>query len=214
MKKGSEKKPTKLTSGAKKLQAKIRALENKSRLLEREKDAFISIISHELRTPLAVIKGYLDLAADGLFGEIPAALKEPILKSRENADRLHRLIENLLEISRLEAGQLPLKWKSISIHALVSGALMEIEEDMKSKSLTMNIKLDDDLPLILADEEKVKRVLLNLLQNAIRHSPVRGRILVESGRWDPHRKKASPSGFIYMSVADEGSGITSAMRRK
>ena len=204
----------KVQNSLRELRAQVRALEAKSKLIEREKDAFISIVSHELRTPLSVIKGYLDLAADGIFGELPPALKEPILESRVNAERLSRLIENLLEVSRLEAGQLPFKWKSLSIHAIVSSALAEMEGGLRGKRLKVELKLEDNLPLILGDEEKVKKVLRNILQNAIKHSPNGGVIRVDSGIWVSRGKKPGKPEYIYISVLDSGGGIPRAMQKK
>lgn len=213
--KGGKKKKKPESAAA--LRRQLRNAEKKLRALEQEKDAFISIISHELRTPLSVIKGYLELAADGILGEIPKPLQEPILKSKENADRLHRLINNLLDISRLESGELAFKWKSVSLHALISNTIAEQDEDLKKKKLQLKLNLEDDLPLVLADEEKIRRVLQHLMRNAINHSPRNGKITVEA-KPAPRENRGGTEQLedqrVEISVHDMGKGIPSGMEER
>lgn len=202
------------TSGANPTGGKLHILEKRLREVEKEKDAFISIVSHELRTPLAVIKGYLDLAADGILGDIPEHLREPILKSKDSADRLHRLIENLLDISRLESPETAMKFKSISLHVAISSAISELESELKRKKITLKLRLSDDLPLILADEEKINRVLEHLLRNAISYSPKGKTVTVEARAQNGESRRKTAPRRVAVSVRDMGKGIPAALKNK
>ncbi|MEW5944660.1 MAG: HAMP domain-containing sensor histidine kinase [bacterium] len=215
MPEGSVRAGSKAARDAARMRRRVRELESRLKTLEQEKDAFVSIVSHELRTPLAVIKGYLDLASEGILGEIPPRLTEPILKSKESADRLHRLIENLLEVSRLEDGRLPLKWKSVSVHSLLSGAVSDMESQLKRKKLRLKLAIEDGLPLILADEEKMRRVLDQLLANAVTHSPAGEEVVVESGAWKGAGENAARApSRVFIGVANRGEEIPPGMREK
>lgn len=168
----------------------------KFREAEEVKSAFISIISHELRTPVALIKGYVGTLRREDAHWDPDVTRESLAVIEDEADRLTRLIDDLLDASRLQAGALALQWSQVSMVDLVN----EIVERFKTQSPNHVFKVDfeKDFPLIVGDEGRLTQVLNNLLSNAIKYSKEGGKITI-SGR--------SQRENIVVCVLDQGPGI-------
>lgn len=167
---------------------------------EQLKSTFTSIISHELKTPVALIKGYAQTLArpDARWDSITARQSLQIIE--EEADRLEALINNLLDVSRVQAGGLRLDFADVNLNAL----LRKVAEGFRTQSDQHRIELDvaAPLPAIWADEERVRQVLTNLLGNAIKYSPDGGAIRI--GGWSD-QVEDNPRVVLY--VADQGIGI-------
>jgi GAF domain-containing protein/CheY-like chemotaxis protein len=184
------------------LQQRAKALENaNARLqeLDRLKSQFLAHVSHELRTPLNSIIGFSEVLLDGLVGQLtPEQLEctENILTSGEH---LRALINDILDLSKIEAGRMTLDMKTIDVKEWLEGVQKTVAPLIEQKSQTLVTDLAEDLPQLVADPFRVKQVLINLLSNANKFTPERGRITLSC-------HKADPDTLIF-SVADTGTGI-------
>ena len=164
--------------------------------LDRLKSAFLDTVSHELRTPLTSVKAYADIL---LTQEVNEKTKLEFLEIiNQESDRLTRLVNNLLDISRIEAGRFKLKMKKTNIGEVIDGSISIIQPLAKEKGIEVTVDIQDGLPKIRADKDKLTQVIENLLDNAIKFTPQDGRIEVKAHKEDR---------FIQVSVRDTGVGI-------
>lgn len=167
---------------------------------EEIKSTFTSIISHELKTPVALIKGYAQTLARPDARWDPETARQGLEIIEEEADRLEALINNLLDVSRIQAGGLRLDFSDVNLNLLI-GRVAEAFRT-QSESHTIEVDLPVPLPLVWADEERLRQVLTNLLANAIKYSPSGG--LIRIGGWSD---RTNGPGRVVVYVADQGIGI-------
>lgn len=148
----------------------------KLKVLDRLKSEFVSNVSHELRTPLTAIRMAVDNLLDGVTGEVTPTLQRYLTRIRTNTDRLVRLITDLLDLSRIEAGRVELHPTALSVGDL----LQEVAEGMRPMAAQKGVELAVLPPatpsLAFADRDKVQQVLINLVENAVKFTPSGGRI--------------------------------------
>jgi PAS domain S-box-containing protein len=163
---------------------------------EEMKSTFISVISHELKTPVALIKGYAGTLRreDAHWDE--ETVRESVGVIEQEADRLTQLIDNLLDASRLQAGQMHLNKTDVRVDQMAASIVDKFRTQTEQHEFELSFP--DDFPYVQADRERLHQVLSNLISNAIKYSPDGGRIVV-SGRADQDR--------IYVAVTDQGIGI-------
>ncbi len=166
---------------------------------DRAKSEFISTVSHELRTPLTSIKGYVDLILLGSVGEISPMQRSFLEVVRSNSNRLVDLINDLLDISRIETGRIVLNPEPISILEVVEEVTESARAEIERKHLRLEVQVAPDLPPVQADRKRIVQVLNNLVSNAYKYTREGGRIAVVAGCTD---------GFVQISVADSGVGIS------
>ncbi len=171
---------------------------------EEMKSTFISIISHELKTPVALIKGYAQTLARPDAEWDPSVARQGLEIIEEEADRLEALINNLLDVSRIQAGGLRLDIADVNLIRLLG----RVAQDYRTQTERHQIEVDfpAHLPVISGDEERLRQVFTNLLSNAIKYSPDGG--VIRLGGWvedDPHHEDGRQRVVVY--VADEGIGI-------
>ncbi|OQY24728.1 MAG: hypothetical protein B6I34_03315, partial [Anaerolineaceae bacterium 4572_32.1] len=163
---------------------------------EELKTTFISVISHELKTPVALIKGYAGTLNREDAEWDRQTIQESMSVIEEEADRLTELIDNLLDVSRLQAGALKLEIDFVDMARLAERTVDKFRTQTDRHTFVLDFP--PDLPIASGDETRLRQVLDNLLSNAIKYSPQGGQISV-SGRADAH--------YVYMAVTDEGIGI-------
>ena len=163
------------------------------------KTEFVSTVSHELRTPLTSIKGYVDLVLDGEAGELGETQLEYLGIVKENSDRLVKLINDLLDISRIESGRVHLKIEPVDLSDVVADVVGTLRAVLDQGHVDLKIDLPDDLPPVAADEHRVGQVITNLVSNAIKYSPGGGTVRV-TGKVG--------AGEVILSVSDTGIGIS------
>ncbi|MBN1193231.1 MAG: response regulator [Coriobacteriia bacterium] len=162
------------------------------------KNEFVSTVSHELRTPLTSIKGYIDLILDGEAGEINEIQQEFLSIVKENSDRLVDLINDMLDISRIESGRIVLKVQPLDIAERIAGAVNTFRAVLDQHGRDIKLDVSDNLPLAAGDPDRVGQVLINFISNAIKYSPEGGDIGVH----------ASLEGkLVRVAISDEGIGI-------
>lgn len=149
----------------------LRQANEQLKKLDAAKSEFISIASHQLRTPLTVIKGYISMMLDGNFGVLTGPEKESLEKVFSSNERLIQLVENLLDVSRIESGQFEFSFKQADLNKLVADAADKLAGEAKEKNLILEYKPPaKPLPLLKLDQEKIKQVILNLIDNGIRYT--------------------------------------------
>jgi signal transduction histidine kinase len=154
----------------------------------------IGDVTHELRTPLTSIKGYMEGLVDGVL----PANAETFNQIHHEADRLSRLVDDLQELSRVEANAYALDIHSVSVSALVQTTLKRLSPQATTKRITLRSNLPADLNLVLADEDRITQVLVNLAANAIQYTPEDGEVTISA---------AKHGNEIHISVKDTGIGI-------
>lgn len=146
-------------------------LYKKIKEVDQMKDEFISIASHELRTPVTGIRGYTSMILEGTFGEISDKLKETLKMVQGASDRLAGLVEDLLNVSRIEQGRLEVKTAPLEISQIIKDIIAELKIQADQKNLTLEYKPHTDkLPLVSVDSERFKQVLINLIGNAVKYT--------------------------------------------
>ena len=179
-----------------------RELEVKSRELEaasRHKSEFLANMSHELRTPLNAIIGFSEVLAERMFGEINEKQAEYIGDILQSGQHLLSLINEILDLSKIEAGRMELELSDFDLPSAIENALTLVKERAHRRGIALVRTVDDRLGVIRADERKVKQVLLNLLSNALKFTPEGGKIDVRA---------AVNDGVAEISVTDTGIGIS------
>jgi two-component system, OmpR family, phosphate regulon sensor histidine kinase PhoR len=174
------------------------------RRLETVRRDFISNISHELRTPLASLKALTETLQAGALEDPPAA-RRFLQRMETEVDALSLMVSELLELSRIESGRVPLQFKPVAPVDLVSQAIERLHLQSERAGLSVAIDCPGDLPLVLADQNRLEQVIVNLLHNAIKFTPSGGQIIVQAAeKNEPGQEKN-----ILFSVSDNGIGISS-----
>jgi signal transduction histidine kinase len=162
--------------------------------MERVRRDLVANVSHELKTPISALHAHLENLLDGVERPEPGTLQVMLAQS----ERLGRLVDQLLQLSRLESGDLPLRREEVALRPLVARVISEIEVTRGRRDVELAQEVAEDLPLVFADAERVHQVLFNLLDNAVRLSPSGGRVSVSATR---HGRT------VEVAVRDTGPGI-------
>jgi signal transduction histidine kinase len=181
----------------------FREIEEKGRELEianKHKSQFLANMSHELRTPLNAILGYTELILDNIYGDVPEKIQEVLERLEKNGRHLLGLINDVLDLSKIEAGQLTLALNEYSMGEVVQTVFTSVEALAAEKKLKLKARVSPDLSIARGDEQRIAQVFLNLLGNAIKFTE-EGEITVEV--------TDSDETFL-VSVADTGSGLSEA----
>ena len=166
--------------------------------IDRMKSEFISLASHQLRTPLSSIKTYTHMLADGYMGEMAQQQKRALTTILSAADRMNALINMLLNVSRIESGNILLTIRRYSLNRLISEVLKDHEMTASEKGITLNVKLTDEPTFVRTDNLIAAEVLSNLISNAIKYTPNGGKVIIKLNKKDSGAE---------ISVSDCGIGI-------
>ena len=168
----------------------------------RAKSEFLAHMSHELRAPLNAINGFSEIIKDELFGPLPARYREYAADIHRSGVHLTALINDVLDLSKVEAGKLEVRDQTIAPAEAVDACLRLVRDRAYKAGLTLRTVLPDDAPRLCADDRLVKQMLLNLLTNAIKFTPEGGEVRVVG--------RAVPGGGFVLAVEDTGIGISAA----
>jgi signal transduction histidine kinase len=185
----------------KELAASNREIVEKSRQIEvasQHKSEFLANMSHELRTPLNAIIGFSEVLSERMFGELNEKQEEYLKDIYASGTHLLSLINDILDLSKIEAGRMELELSDFDLPTAIENALMLVRERAGRRSITLRTVIDERLGQMRGDERKVRQVVLNLLSNAIKFTPEGGRIEVQATPKD---------GLVAVSVSDTGVGI-------
>jgi signal transduction histidine kinase len=146
--------------------------------LQKLKDEFVFIAAHELRAPVAAMKGYLSLLIDGTVGKIDETAKEFMIKVRNSNERLIQLVADLLQIARTEAGTIKIDVKPVDIREAINPIINEFKIEAEKRNITISYEELPQIPQILADLDRLKEILANLISNAIKYNLDNGKIFI------------------------------------
>ena len=177
--------------------------------IEAMRHELIANVAHELRTPLTSIKGYMEGLIDGVLPAEPSTFQQIY----READRLQRLVNDLQELSRVEAGAFQLNLQPLQMSELIPRVTERLLPQFEEKQMTLRLKLPDNLPPVMADEDRVSQILLNLIGNALQYTPDGGAITIAAHRPETTKRladgsRASGSQLIF-TINDTGPGIPS-----
>jgi len=161
------------------------------------KSEFLASMSHELRTPINALIGYSALLLDGVLGEVNPKQRDALARSRSAAEHLLALINDILDLAKIEAGKMPLHLEDLSLREVTLEVTQQVEPMVRKKQLDFSIDMAPDCPTIYSDRTKIKQILLNLLSNAVKFTN-HGRVAVEA--------RCAPGG-VRIDVVDTGIGI-------
>lgn len=167
------------------------------RRLEKMRKDFVANVSHELRTPLAMLQGYSEALMDDI-AETPEERREIAQVINEESQRMGRLVRELLDLARMEAGHIQIVPTERSLYDFVQRIIRKFQALAREKQVHLSAKIEENLPCIYWDGDKIEQVLTNLIDNAIRHTPPEGSVCVHVYEQD---------GMIHLDVEDTGSGI-------
>lgn len=170
----------------------------KERKVDRMKTDFVSIASHELRTPLSNIMEAVSQVVDGLYGEINEEQQMILGIAHRNCGRMGRLIHDLLDISRIESGQIVLSRRLVDLDKNIQNVCDLFKASAEEKGLHLRHETGNGIPMVFGDTDRLEQILVNLIGNAVKFTPAGGTITVETGLDD---------GFIQCVVSDTGAGI-------
>jgi signal transduction histidine kinase len=174
--------------------------------LDKLKSAFLANISHELRTPMNSIIGYTELMLDKVDGPMNVEQEQSMQKVHENAKHLLKLIDDVLNIARIESGEMVLDAKEFDMNLLVRSVLSSFESRIQQKGLQLVMDLSEECTKVYGDEEKVKTILMNIVSNAVKFTH-KGTITVTTSPYREHNKTEGATEFLDICVEDTGIGI-------
>jgi signal transduction histidine kinase len=172
--------------------------------ISQAKSEFISIASHQLRTPLTAMKGYLSMMLEGDYGELSEKLKEKVESIFQSNERLIKLVNDILSISKIEAGEIEMNWERGDLREIIKEVISELSVKAKEKNLYLNFEEPKEFPKVLLDREKIEQVILNLIDNAIKYTQ-EGGITV---------KLLTKENKLQIVISDTGEGLTKEEKEK
>jgi len=176
------------------------------RELDKLKSTFLANMSHELRTPMNAIIGYTDLLIDKVDGPINEEQEKSLKKVANNARHLLQLINDVLDVSKIESGKIELEPKELDLKWLIESVIPTFEPMIKQNGLSFTINIDESLPPVYGDEDKVKQIFINLLSNAVKFTQQGGITIIAKPSERGIKPGESPL-FAEICVEDTGIGI-------
>jgi signal transduction histidine kinase len=166
--------------------------------LDKLKNEFVSVASHELRTPMTAIKSYLWMALNGKGGQLNEKQHYYVERGYNSVDRLIRLVNDMLNISRIESGRIIIELRSVDLLKLTQEVVDEVSPRAHELGVSVKIQKHEELPHVLADSDKIKEVMFNLIGNSLKFTPKGGSITISY---------ALKNGFVETKITDTGAGI-------
>lgn len=177
----------------------LKQANEKLKQLDILKDEFVSLASHELRTPMTVIKSYIWMLLERKAGELSEKQRSYLERTYSSTDRLINMVNDMLNISRIESGRLTIEPKPLSMTSLISEVITELQTRAAEQKLTLSFNPPEaNLPTVFADSDKIKQVLINLIGNSLKFTPPDGSIMLICEQKE---------GYVITHVKDTGRGI-------
>lgn len=173
--------------------------------LDQMKNDFISNVTHELRSPLGAITSYIDILKE--TKDLPASIKEHIDRIPPNLQRLSTFIDNLLDVSRIEQNKLSLSLKEVALDSIADSVIKNFETQAEQKEIELESVIPSILPKITGDPGRLEQVFSNLISNALKFTPAKGKIVVDAQEMSRSKAPHFGRNYIRISIADTGAGI-------
>lgn len=181
---------------------------------QRAKDQFIASISQELRTPMTSITGYTDLLLGESVGTLADMQRKFLQRIKANTERIGSMLNDLIGVSAIDAGQLKLQVELLDMAEVIEDTIIGARAQLEEKEISLEVDMDEDLPLVKADADYAHQIMANLLSNACKCSPVGGKIHIGAMAYDRREFGESAIGYLLVSITDSGGGITSEDQSK
>jgi signal transduction histidine kinase/CheY-like chemotaxis protein len=196
---GLEEKVQERTEELQRQQEQLQEVNAQLEIANRHKSEFLANMSHELRTPLNAIIGFSEVLLDKLFGDLNAKQEEYLDDVLLSGRYLLSLINDILDLSKVEAGRMELELSTFDLRQLLEGSLVMVKERALAHGITLSLDIADGVDTVTGDERKVKQVLFNLLSNAVKFTPDRGKVGITATQAD---------AMVQVAVWDTGVGIS------
>lgn len=174
--------------------------------IEDVKSDFTSMLVHDMRSPLTSIRGFTDILAEGILGTVNTEQADALTNIQNGCDRLLTLIEDILDLAKLEAGKMHIEALPLHLLPVCERIVTDLSTLFREKELQVRIEIPKGLPYVTADPKQLTRVLVNLLTNAAQHTPPGGTITLQADP-NPDRAVREPENSLLISVSDTGPGI-------
>jgi signal transduction histidine kinase len=178
------------------------AMEEVRKISDR-KTNFVSSVSHELRTPLTSVKGYAAILLTGKLGEVPKDVRERLEKINRHSDELVHMVNELLDISRIESGKVTMRQEVCDLKEIAAKVEDLLSGQLKERKLYLNTEISPEANLVLADKTQLERVFINLIGNAMKFTPPEGKITIRSHKTEK---------MVEINISDTGCGIPEGSR--
>jgi signal transduction histidine kinase len=172
--------------------------------ISQAKSEFIAIASHQLRTPLTAIKGYLSIILEGDYGKLPAKIKEKIGNVLQSSERVIRLVNSILDVSKIEAGEMEMNLERVDLREIIREVINELSIKAKEKNLYLKFEEPKEVFETLLDREKIRQVILNLIDNSIKYTQEGGVTI----------KLQTLNNKFQIAISDTGEGLTKEEKEK
>ena len=167
--------------------------------IDRIKSQFVSMVAHELKAPLAAIEGWLELVITGEVGSDAEQCQKYLIRAKERAHTLLALVNDLLEINRMEAGKIAMKMEPVALSDIVQNIANFFKPEAEKRKISIEIKMPENLPSIQADVRDMEKLFTNFINNAIKYNVENGSVIVEG---------SADQEFVAIRVTDSGVGIS------
>jgi len=204
--------------------AKLQSAYDRLKELDRMKSNFLATVSHELRTPLTSIIGYSEMLVEGLAGDLSLEQRDFVQTIREKGEQLLALIKGLLDLSKLESGTMSLRKNNTEVVKIVREVVSTIQPAALKKDVRLEQQVEASLPRIWADPERLRQILLNLCENAVKFTPGGGRVTIHARLTSTDAQAPGDAGgmvilgarrtAVEFRVEDTGIGIPESEREK
>ena len=199
------------------LYQEIKDTNTKLEKLERLKSDFISIVSHELRTPLTPIKNSLDIILKGLAGSVTEQTQNFVTMAKRNVDRLSDIINDLLDLSKVEAGKMEFKFEKKSVVPTVEYVKNNFDQTAKNKDIELSLSVNGEIPDLYIDSKRIEQIFTNIVSNALKFTPENGKVFISCEKiscsellnidlYEQNFSEEYPE-YVKISVKDTGIGI-------
>ena len=172
---------------------KLERANQELRKIDAMKSEFVSVASHELRTPLAAIKNSVQLMLSGKTGEINENQAKFLSMAERNINRLTNILNDLLNLSRIESGKIELKFENLELRQLIELTASSLRPQADGKSIQIEVEVPEQIPAVYGDPEKIEQILTNLIGNSIKFTPDGGKILITAKFLSPERRGRTSS---------------------
>jgi len=189
----------------KRAEKQIKLQNVKLKKLDRIKTDFLNVTSHELRTPMAAIKGYIQMLLKQTLGEVNKDQESALEVILRNTDRLDHLVQDILDISRLESGTMKFVPEKTDISKMIKESLQTMQYTAEMKNIKINTELGKNIPVLTIDQERIKQVITNLVDNAIKFSPSNSTVMIRAKK---------DKNDVLVEVQDFGRGIPKNKQKK
>ena len=179
--------------------------------IEQMKSEFVSLVSHELRTPLTSIIGFISLILDGKTGKINQKQQESLSRALRQSKRLAELINDLLDISRIEAGRIEMKQEQVQIDSIAQRRIEELRPQADEKAIAVLLEAPRNPPVLIGDADRIGQIFINLIGNAIKYTPDNGKVTV---RISEASENGHENDGFRVEIVDTGPGIPAEEKEK